>query len=486
MSFWLFFVASASLASTQTPPVRDWGATLREDATAIHDAIASSHPGMVNTDDPQFAPMNEAQYALALERAEIADSFADYFYAMQHYVAAFDDGHLSFGVFGATPDQVERWPGFIARDDGGRGLVVTLAEPWSGVPAGARIVSCDGRDAFQIGKDRIGARFGRWELASERALYGAMVMLETGDPYVRPIESCVFETPSGRLAVNLEWRAGGPDFYSRYNLFPDPVRRTIGMRRQDDGSYWIRLPTFNGNPESDDGRALGALLSQIAEQADALRLAPAIVFDLRGNGGGSSDWSARIAKVLWGEGAFWRAPEPPMTVVWRASEGNLQTLRDGLEEHDANGNLSSDSRAWFQSSIAGLEAAIARGEDRWIIESNLEARPSSAVEALPYHPPHGTVLVLTDETCMSACLDAVDLWVRLGATPVGRETGADTVYMEVRQVVVPSGLGGMSLPMKFYIGRERGHNQSVMPVHRFDGDMSDTSAVEAWAATLPR
>jgi hypothetical protein len=87
---------------------------------------------------------------------------------------------------------------------------------------------------------------------------------------------------------------------------------------------------------------------------------------------------------------------------------------------------------------------------------------------------------------MSACLDAVDLWVRLGATPVGRETGADTVYMEVREVVVPSGLGGMSLPMKFYIGRERGHNQSVMPVHRFDGDMSDTSAVEAWAATLPR
>jgi hypothetical protein len=258
------------------------------------------------------------------------------------------------------------------------------------------------------------------------------------------------------------------------------------MRRQDDGSYWIRLPTFNGNPESDDGRALGALVSQIAEQADALRLAPAIVFDLRGNGGGSSDWSARIAKVLWGEGALWRAPEPPMTVVWRASEGNLQTLRDGLEERDASGNLSSDSRAWFQSSIAGLEAAIARGEDRWIIESNHEARPSSAVEALPYHPPQGTVLVMTDETCMSACLDAVDLWVRLGATPVGRETGADTVYMEVREVVVPSGLGGMSLPMKFYIGRERGHNQSVMPVHRFDGDMSDTSAVEAWAATLPR
>lgn len=470
----------------QRSAVRDWGETLRIDAIAMHDAIASSHPGMVNPDDPQFAPINEAQYALALERAETADSFADYFYALQHYIAAFDDGHLSFGVYGSTPDQVKSWPGFIARDDGDRGLVITLAEPWSGVPVGARIVSCDDRDAFQIGNDRIGARFGRWELASERALFGGMVMLETGNPYVRPIEHCVFDTPGGRLAVDLEWRAGESDFYSRYNLFPDPVRGAIGMRRLDNGSYWITLPTFNGNPESDDGRALGGLLSQIAGQADALRMAPAIVFDLRGNGGGSSEWSARIAEVLWGAGAFRHAPEPPMTVVWRASEGNLQSLRGLLEERDANGNLSSDSRTWFQSSIAGLEAAIARGDDRWIIEPEIDDGEDFGAEAPPYHPPHGRVLVLTDEICMSACLDAVDVWVRLGATPIGRETGADTVYMETRDVRMPSGLGGMSLPMKFYIGRERGHNQSVAPVHRFEGDMNDTAAIEAWVATLLR
>ncbi|WP_255431399.1 hypothetical protein [Brevundimonas sp. M20] len=30
----------------------------------------------------------------------------------------------------------------------------------------------------------------------------------------------------------------------------------------------------------------------------------------------------------------------------------------------------------------------------------------------------GRVFVLTDETCMSACLDAVDLWTRFGAVPV--------------------------------------------------------------------
>jgi len=172
-----------------------------------------------------------------------------------------------------------------------------------------------------------------------------------------------------------------------------------------------------------------------------------------------------------------------MTVVWRASEANVQSLRDGLKERDVNGNLSPDVRNWYRASIAGLEAAIAKGDDRWIIPPTVGDDPPNA-QAAPYHPPVGAVFVLTDEACMSACLDAVDLWTRLGATPIGHETDADTVYMEVRNVDLPSGLGQMSLPMKFYIGRERGHNQPVVPVHRFEGDMNDTAALEAWVSAL--
>lgn len=483
MSIWLVFAASVGLATSQPETNRDWAETLRWDATAIHDAIASSHPGMINSDDPQFAETNEAQYALALDRATSARSFADYFFAIQHYTAAFDDGHLRFGVFGATPDQINTWPGFIAKDDGKRGLVVTLAEPWSRVAVGARIKSCDGRDAMQLGKDRIGARFGRWELASQRAMFASMVMLDTGDPYVQPIRRCVFANESGEFAIDLDWRAAETGFYSRYKVFDDPPHQIIGMSRQDDGAYWITLPTFNGNPESDDGRALEALVAQISAQASALRQAPVVVFDLRGNGGGSSEWSARMAEAIWGAGIFQHAAEPPMTVVWRASEANLESLRDGLRERDANGNLSGDTREWYRASIAGLERAIRRGDDRWIIAPHVGDGPPNGTAA-PYHPPIGAVFVLTDGACMSACLDAVDLWTRLGATPIGHETGADTVYMEVRNVEVPSGLGHMSLPMKYYIGRGRGHNQPVVPAYRFEGDMNDTTALQVWVSTL--
>lgn len=486
MSFWLYAAAVAGLALPQEQPARDWGETLRADAAAVHAAIADSHPGMVNPDDPDFPRTNDAQYAIALERAARADSFADYFYALQHYVAAFDDGHLGFGVSGSTPDNEVRWPGFISSDDGARGLVVTAAEPWSGVPVGARIVECDGRTAYQIGDDRIGARFGRWELAAQRAQLASMVMLDTGDPYVEPVRRCVFETPEGRQTVDLDWRDGGPDFYTRHSLFPMPPTRSVDLRRLDDGGWWVTLSTFDGNPEGEAGRALRALVQRIGAEADAMRAAPVIVLDLRGNGGGSSGWSHEIAELLWSEGAFDRAPEAPMSVVWRASDDNLQSLRDSFTARDASGTLSPDIRNWYRTTIAGLEAARIRGEDRWVIEPGPGEPADPTATPFADHPPQGRVFVLTDETCMSACLDAVDLWTRLGAIPVGRETGADTVYMEVRRVRMPSGLGSMSLPMKYYRGRPRGHNQPVTPVHRFDGDMNDTAAVQSWIAALPR
>jgi hypothetical protein len=78
----------------------------------------------------------------------------------------------------------------------------------------------------------------------------------------------------------------------------------------------------------------------------------------------------------------------------------------------------------------------------------------------------------------------MDVWTRAGAIPVGRETSADSLYMEIRKQALPSGLATISVPMKVYRGRVRGLNVSYKPVHEFGGDMKDQQAVEAWVASL--
>ncbi|WP_260484359.1 S41 family peptidase [Sphingomicrobium flavum] len=474
-----------ALAAAQPSTDDDWGETLRIDARAMHAAIADSHPGTINPDDPGFNALNDAQLDLALERAKSADDFGDYFFALRHYAAAFNDGHVGFGVYGNTPDIDIFWPGFIARDNGKKGLVVTLAQPWSGVPVGAELLSCDGKSAYEVGLDRVGARSGRWHLASERSLRGALVMIDNGDPYVEPIESCVFASGQEQLSVALDWRSGGPDFVTRYNLFGRPDQPDIAIQRLANGAHWVTIPSFDGNVESDTGKALTALVADITARADTMRAGRYIVFDLRGNGGGSSHWSEEIAVQLWGLAPFYRTPQEPMSVVWRASQGNVQSMRDDLETRNANGNLSDEVREWYDTSIAGMEAAIATGQKAYRIDpSDDEGDEQVDFSTLSDYQVAIPVYILTDGVCMSACLDTIDLWQRAGAIVIGQETGADTVYMDTRNERLPSGIGGLGLPRKYYVGRARGNNEPVRPVHIYSGDLADTPAVQAWVANL--
>lgn len=476
-------LALAAMLAQEGEKQRDWVAALRTDATAMHKAIATSHPGPVNPDDPGFAARNDAQLARALSRAKTASSFADYFYAMQEYAASFDDGHLAYGVWGATPDKIRRWPGFLTRYDGYGNQNVFVSEPWSGVPLGARLLSCDGRDANEVARHRIGSRVGRWKLAAQRQLFGAMTFLDTGNPYVTPIDRCRLLHAGKTIDVALQWRAPEENLYQRH-VFGALHRIDFSWQRLEKGTQWFAIPSFDGNPDSPAGKKLSELISYLDAHAGEIRAAPAIVFDLRGNGGGSSDWSHQIALRLWGEGAIVRHPEPPMTISWRASSDNLAAIREAFAERSKGGNLSADVANWYTDTIDGLEKAVAAGDALWVIRPN-PAQPQLTVEDLPAYRPHGPVYVVTDSACMSACLDAVDLWARLGAIPVGRETGADTLYMEVRQVRLPAGLGAVSLPMKVYSGRARGSNEPVLPRYRFDGDVSDTAALQEWVSALP-
>ena len=75
-------------------------------------------------------------------------------------------------------------------------------------------------------------------------------------------------------------------------------------------------------------KALPALIARIRSERTALLAAPAVVLDLRGNGGGSSDWSRQMAVALWGEDApAWAEPKARIEVDWRAPIQSLSLSR---------------------------------------------------------------------------------------------------------------------------------------------------------------
>lgn len=484
---WAFIALSAPLAA-QLPAERDWGAALRQDAQALHDEIAANHPGPVNRKDPKFALRNDAQLALALRRSADARTYGDYFFALREYVASFNDGHIGFGAYGYTPSDKLTWPGFLTDYDGRGDIRVASRTDDSPLPLGAKLIGCDGRPADRVAAGRLGRMWGRWQLESQRRTWGPYLFEDEGSRYIERPKKCTFEVDGHKKALSLDWKPFAPsEERSRIAVIRHSEPRTFESRILDNGTRWISIPSFNGEPESAAGKALPPLIAAMRDDRPALASAPAIVLDLRGNGGGSSDWSRQMAEILWGSGTVERLPSSHTYVEWRVSKANLDSIRSSYERRRDGGVLSPEAGHWYETVIAGLTAALERGDSLWRHAdhgSDGEGGRETSRGAAPPPPLAGKVYVLTDEKCGSACLDAVDLWRALGAIQIGRTTSADTLYMETRQIKLPTGITGFSLPMKVYRNRPRGSNEPAVPAYAFDGDIDDTAAVERWVLSL--
>ncbi|WP_415014520.1 S41 family peptidase [Brevundimonas sp.] len=467
---------------------RDWSAALETDARAFHAAIADGHPGMHDPLNPLFAEQVDAALAEALERASLTRDAGGWWWGLRALVARFDDGHVQVGMTDQTWAAPTRWPGFLTLYRDGFHVVASRdgADPLA-PPVGARLADCDGVAADDLAQRRVGVFRGRWFLAAQREQWSHWLFLDASNPWIERPATCRFHIEGRVRTFDLTWREISPgDLAERRQVMSRRLRPDFGLARLDDAAWHVVMPSFDGDPEGEVHARLSELLAELSEAQDDVRGAPFVVLDLRGNGGGSSHWSELVAQALWGP-AWTAAHRPPASegVDWRASADNIAEIAAFRDQLAANGG-DSDFIAWAERAVAGMSAARTADLPYWREEVGLDVASADEPErpVNPINPVTGRVYVLTDAACASACLDAVDLWKALGAVQVGRETSADTLYMELRQVDLPSGLARAWVPMKVYRGRARGNNEPHRPAHVFDGDLSDDAALLAWIRAL--
>lgn len=92
---------------------------------------------------------------------------------------------------------------------------------------------------------------------------------------------------------------------------------------------------------------------------------------------------------------------------------------------------------------------------------------------------------MTDPNCASACLDFLDLTTKLpGVVRIGLPTAADTNYLELSFVPLPSGRATLGYPMKMYMHRARGPNVAYLPLLAWPGGAMTDESILHWINTL--
>lgn len=477
-------MAQDASARGATEASRDWAATLRQDATALHSLIIDSHPGVYDPQNPEFRARVDEGLALALKRAETTTDAGGWWWAMRAFVGSFDDGHVTIDLKNQAVSFPVRWPGFLTVYRGADQFVADRDAADAGAPPlGAKLIDCDGVSAAQLGTDRIGAFRGRWFLESQHAVFGDWQFLNASNPWIPEMRTCRFESDGAVKSYALTWRSiAAPELSARRAPLAQRARPDFGMRVMGDGGYWVSMPSFDGTPGGTAHTALTAIVAEATEKQADLRAAPYVVLDLRGNGGGSSHWSRALATILWDDGWI-RAHDlaPIEAIEWRASADNQAAIQSYVDEWTAAGEDPARIR-WAQTIVDGMSEARGAGRPYWRDRAGPEERAAVLMEFTPGIT--GRVYLLTDTICASACLDAVDVWKAMGAIQIGRETSADTVYMDVRDATLPSGLASVVIPMKVWRGRARGNNEPQRPAYLFEGDMSNDDELAAWVRSL--
>jgi hypothetical protein len=479
-----------SLTLVATPPPASsspWALLAEQDLQAMRQAILENHPGPVDSLNPGFKSWVEGGYREALNDARRARSFGGYASALRRYAAGFRDGHLSVR-FELVPTSV-RWPGFLVALRQGR-LVVAIvdgADTESGglPPLNSSLLECDGRSAWQLFEQEVWPFAGGADIEASRVRLAPLLLQDRGQLGGKRVERCRFQVGDEVLELAVRYRdiaSDALDEMERTAAFGD--KPSLGVRAFGKRGLWVSLPTFDTgtDPEAFDS------LRDLVKAAPGWRDAEVLVFDLRGNSGGDSTWGTQLLQALYGEdfhAALVEGAESRKAqyVEWRASVANQQHLEALVARAAGQLGPEAPTAKWARLVVAGLADARKQGRGLW--RSREEASPPRVPGLFPRNPVRGRVYLLTDGRCASACLDFVDA-LRLMPRVLhgGQPTSADSVYMEARPVALPSGAARLSLPIKVYRNRPRGHNVPYVPQARFEGFMGDTAALERWVEGL--
>jgi hypothetical protein len=345
-------------------------------------------------------------------------------------------------------------------------------------------VSCDGTPTDQFSRARLGVFRGTWDVASQRVRNTPFLLVDDGNPFLPPAGKCVVRENDVEREVELRWRTIAVTARQERLRDASPIGNAGFAVRRTDPGWWIGLQSLSGRSQT--------VLDSVAAHATEIRAARWVVVDVRGNGGGNSEWARRLAVLLVGEErttAAMRAAEREMTgsgslcgVSWRASADVEQTLEAYIR--DMGPRLGESSIAQWRRDLDSIRVARRQGRDLAPAPRRCEtAAVPGGGGALPASRMNGRLVLLTDHACFSSCLLFAGLFRAVGALHVGEGTDFSTRYMEVRGFPLPSGLGSFATLQKAAFGMPM-RLGPFEPELVYPGMMDDTKGLEMWISRI--
>jgi hypothetical protein len=323
-----------------------------------------------------------------------------------------------------------------------------------------------------------------------RVMFASKLFIDDGVGFRKNPAECVFRDQSAKeITLSIKWQVSG-DLGGEWDAGRNSNSESFYIEPVEQSLLWVRASSFTFTTETASLAKLRGVITSLADMK--LTADKTVVFDVRGNGGGSSLYGQQLLEAAVGKDNYWalwvnhalqdnNANQVSKGVLWRASQDNLDQIRKAVFRVHAD-----DAVVPFLKTLAAAMEQDIKQKKLFTPQPQLKLKgmPESVSEVKEIKP-LPRVVAITDHFCASACLDFV---MAASALPnflqLGEQTYADTAYNEPSHfpepIELPSKLGWFYYPSK--IAGQRG---PFTPTIKFDGDMNDTNALKNWVMSLP-
>lgn len=238
---------------------------------------------------------------------------------------------------------------------------------------------------------------------------------------------------------------------------------------------WITLPTFAPNKRQKNE------LESILDQISQYRKSRLIIFDIRDNTGGNSQWGIKILENLFCKQYVSEClsnMNRNIEVDWRASKDNVAYLSNLTTHIIEQFGQDSQQVSYIKTIEQGVKNAYENNQPFYTQSKKTEA----TFLFQSCNPVTAQIIVITSSQNTNACLDFIDDLKAINPKTIliGQKTSANTVYAELRTINLPSNIGKLQFPIKMYRNRVRGNKVAYVPDIAYPENIASEKERNAW------
>lgn len=440
------------------------------DLEFIQGALIDNSAYEASKADARYSKWSREGYIQTKELISAMKNEDDCHFVLNYYVNGFHDNNIRLRSYVRLPEEL--YPGILSALKGNKHEVIyknPSIKYLSKVKVGDQISRINDVQIDKYYKEYLLPFYASTNSKIDLTKASLYALIVDGNDFIpTPRTLSLINHKGEAYKLELQYTKMNSEANKRVNRVRNPENKKFRVDLFS-GGVWIRIPSFY--PTEEEEVYFRGMLASLQELGNKQEY---IIFDMRGNRGGSTGWERPILRNLCGDNFI-------------KSLGNKHDYNSKWEKRIrvSKKNLAYFKQFYTNAQIKEFAGKLAKREDFYNIKWDIYSETDNLFTNNENAKIRAKIFVLTDNFCTGTCWLFVREMLQIpGITHIGQTTAIQKPFTKPQTIRLPSERFDFFVPIQEHIFPATNHGKPFIPSIIFEGDINNDSRVADWIIEL--